>query len=109
MGGAIEKGFPVGRTDDTALNWALYLTDYSRYMPPMPAGATHALSDCNVSYKRSALERVRGAWLEEFHENVVNGALAESGQTLWFDPELLVYEQRPLDLRRALRDEKKAA
>lgn len=104
VGGSIEKGFPPGRSDDTALNWALYLTDYSRYMPPMPAGPSHGLSDCNVSYKRGVLEGVRELWHTEFHENVVNGALGRSGLTLWFDPGLMVYQRRPLDARRALRD-----
>ncbi|HSA54353.1 MAG TPA: glycosyltransferase [Gemmatimonadaceae bacterium] len=104
VGGSIEKGFPPGRSHDTALNWALYLSDYSRYMPPMPPGPAHGLSDCNVSYKRAALEAIRELWRTEFHENVVNGALERSGRTLWFDPGLVVYEQRPLDLRRALRD-----
>jgi hypothetical protein len=103
-GGCIEKGFPAGGTGDTALNWAMYLTDYSRYMPPMPAGPAHGLSDCNVSYKRSALEKVRSLWSEEFHENVVNGALAEAGESLWFEPGIVVRQQRPLDARRALRD-----
>ena len=52
IGGSIEKGFKPGRSSDTALNWAIYLTDYSRYMLPMAEGPAHGLSDCNVSYKR---------------------------------------------------------
>ena len=104
VGGPIEKGLPEGRSNDSALNWAVYLADYSRYMMPLPEGATHALSDCNVSYKRAALEATKQLWASEFHENVVNGALHRQGDSLWFDPAVVVFEQRELDLGDALRD-----
>jgi len=104
VGGSVDKGFPPGRTTDTALNWAVYLTDYSRYMPPIPAGPTHALTDCNVSYKRAELDAIRKHWDGELHENIVNGILAERGRILWLDPDMVVYEQRDLTIRSALRD-----
>ena len=103
IGGPIEKGLPVDR-NDTALNWSVYLADYSRYMMPLPEGTTHALSDCNVSYKRSALNATHDQWATEFHENVVNGALRAAGATLWFDPAITVFEQRQLTMGAALRD-----
>lgn len=104
IGGSIEKGFKPGRSDDTALNWAIYFTDYSRYMLPMAEGPAHGLSDCNVSYKRPALDRIGEVWAAEFHENLVNGRLAGAGETLWFDPAMTVYEQRDLTLAGAIRD-----
>jgi hypothetical protein len=104
IGGPIEKGVPDGRSNDTALNWSVYLADYSRYMLPLPEGATHSLSDCNVSYKRGALEATRDHWATEFHENVINGALRDAGGTLWFDPSMTVFEQRQLSIGAALRD-----
>jgi hypothetical protein len=104
VGGAVEKGFPPGMRGDTALNWAVYMADYSRYMNPQTAGPAHSLTDCNVSYKREALESVREAWATEFHENIVNGLLAERGLTLWLAPDVVVHEQRTLALRSALRD-----
>lgn len=104
VGGAVDKGFPPGRSGDTALNWAVYFTDYSRYMNPQRGGPSATLTDCNVSYKRSALESVRVVWEHEFHENIVNGALEERGGTLWLAPEVVVHEQRTLTLGGALRD-----
>jgi predicted dehydrogenase len=104
VGGPIEKGLPDEGGNDTALNWSVYLADYSRYMLPLPEGATHALSDCNVSYKRSALDATREHWTTEFHENVVNGALSRDGHVLWFDPQVVVFEQRRLSMGAALRD-----
>lgn len=104
VGGPIEKGLPDDGSDDSALNWSVYLADYSRYMLPLPEGAAHALSDCNVSYKRGALDATRAHWTGEFHENVVNDALRRTGMTMWFDPSMTVFEQRELTLRDALRD-----
>jgi hypothetical protein len=104
VGGPIEKGMPPGRSSDTALNWSIYLSDYSRYMLPMPEGPMHSLSDCNVAYKRAALEATRPLWSREFHENVVNEAIRKSGGTLWFVPGMVVLESRELSLRSALRD-----
>jgi hypothetical protein len=104
VGGAVDKGFPVGRRTDSALNWAFYLADYSRYMNPQPGGPAAGLTDCNVSYKRSALESIEASWRHELHENVVNGLLLARGSTLWLAPDVVVHEQRSLTLRSALRD-----
>jgi predicted dehydrogenase len=104
VGGPIEKGMPPGRTRDTALNWSIYLSDYGRYMLPLPEGPVHSLSDCNVAYKRAALAATQSRWQVEFHENVVNGALRDAGDTLWFDPGMVVLESRELSLGAALRD-----
>lgn len=104
IGGAIDKGFAPGRGDDSALNWALYIADYARYMPPFTAAPAQSVSDCNASYKRAALEPVRASWSVEFHENVVNDALRERGGTLWLDPAIVVRQQRTLTWSAALRD-----
>jgi hypothetical protein len=104
VGGCVEKGFAPGARSDSALNWAIYLTDYSRYMPPLPAGPAASLTDCNVSYRRSELDRIRDAWAVEFHENVVHERLRALGATLWLDPTVLVREHRDLAIGEALRD-----
>lgn len=104
VGGAVDKGYAPGRSTDSTLNWAVYMTDYSRYMNPMPAGPSHSLTDCNVTYKRSALEPIRDLWRHEFHENLVNGRLHERGEVLWFDPGIVVREYRPLTIAMAVRD-----
>lgn len=104
VGGAVEKGLLPGTTHDTALNWAVYFTDYSRYMNPQPGGPSASLTDCNVSYKRTELMSCRELWRSEFHENIVNGWLDEHGRTLWLAPEVVVHEQRTLAIGSALRD-----
>lgn len=99
IGGTIEK-----RTPDTVVPWALYLLDYLRYAGPREPGATHALSDVNVAYKRVTLDRVVSAWSEAFHEPTVHVALTSEGEQLWLDPDVVVYEARNLTLAEAIRD-----
>lgn len=104
VGGAVEKGLLPGTTGDTALNWAVYFTDYSRYMNPQAGGPSASLTDCNVSYKRTELTSCRELWQTEFHENLVNGWLEANGRTLWLAPDVVVHEQRTLTIGSALRD-----
>lgn len=104
VGGAMEKGFPPDEQGDTALNWALYLADYSRYALPMPEGRSAGASDCNVSYRREALQEIEPVWSKEFHENIVHGALEERGRTLWFSPRVVVHEQRSMTWSQTLHD-----
>jgi len=99
VGGVVEKQVP-----DTILNWSLYLSDYGRYMSPMAEGPVNHLSDCNVSYKRAALEVIADVWRNEFHEPIVHGALQAKGETLWFSPRIVVQQQRTLRLGEAIKD-----
>ncbi len=99
VGGAVEK-----RPGDTALNWGLYLCDYGRYMNPIPEGPAHSATDCNVSYKRKALEAIAPTWAVEFHENLVHGELQARGERLWCSPRVVVEQQRSVSLGAALWD-----
>jgi Glycosyl transferase family 2 len=102
IGGALEKGDQA----DTAVNWAVHLYDYCSYgyyQKPVRLGPALELSDCNVSYKRKALSSISERWLEEFHVPLINRALSDSGKTLWFSPDLLVYQHRSVEWRRAAR------
>jgi GT2 family glycosyltransferase len=100
VGGALEKGDQA----DTAVNWAVHLYDYCSYgyyQNPVRRGPARDLSDCNVSYKRKALAAIAGEWSDEFHVPLVNRALVAAGETLWFSPDLLVYQHRSIDYRHA--------
>ncbi|HEX7070339.1 MAG TPA: glycosyltransferase family 2 protein, partial [Rhodothermales bacterium] len=85
VGGPVDK-----LTPDSAVNWSLYLADYVRYARPMPAGPVDHLTDCNVSYKRSAIDAIADVWRVEFHEPEVHAALQARGGTLWLSPGVLV-------------------
>jgi hypothetical protein len=93
VGGAIDKS-PTA--DGTA--WAAYLLDYARYMSPLPGGAADYVSDCNVSYPRSALDAVADRWREEFHETTVHWALRARGVALQLDPSIVVQQHREVAL-----------
>jgi hypothetical protein len=96
VGGAVDKG------PDGILNWAVYLCDFSRYMNPVTEGQSAYLTDCNVSYKRRALEPLGPLWATEFHETTINWTLAGQGQSLWLSPRVIVRQQRSLTLGYAL-------
>ena len=98
IGGAVEKG------PDAALNWAIYLCDFGRYMQPVREGPAGYLTDCNVSYKRAALASLAEVWAGEFHEPVVHGTLKARGETLWLSPRIVVRQQRSLSWGSALWD-----
>lgn len=99
IGGAVEK-----ETPDKLLNWAAYLADYGRYMNPVVEGPTSNLTDCNVSYKRAALDAIADVWADEFHEPEVHRALQSRGESLWLSSRIVVHQQRSLRLRDAVWD-----
>jgi len=99
VGGPVDKAVP-----DSALNWSLYFADYVRYANPMPAGETHQLTDCNVTYKRDKLQTIASVWQDEFHEPELHGAIEAQGDMLWFSPGVLVEQQRSIRLGDAVRD-----
>lgn len=96
VGGAVDKG------PDGIFNWAIYLCDFSRYMNPVVEGPSAYLTDCNVSYKRRALEPLAPLWATEFHETTINWTLAGRGHSLWLSPRVIVNQQRSLTLGAAL-------
>jgi len=97
IGGPVEKLEP-----DRAINWAIYLRELGTYMPPVMEGPRHALTDCNVTYKRPALQAISDVWKEAFHEPDVHAALEKNGGVLWLSPALLTMQQREMQLGPAL-------
>ncbi|MFN2399263.1 MAG: glycosyltransferase family 2 protein [Gemmatimonadaceae bacterium] len=99
IGGVVEKAL-----GGAALEWALYFSDYGRFMSPVRDGPARYITDCNVSYERSMLENVRTVWLEEFHETEVHDALVRRGEILWLSPRIIVHSRRVLPYAVAMRD-----
>ena len=92
------------REPDTAVNWALYLMDYVRHMRPMTEGLTRQLTDCNVSYKRPALEAIAAVWHREFHKPAVHGRHLGRWCVSRLAPTVVVHQQQCVRLREAIRD-----
>ncbi len=97
VGGPVDKRGP-----DTMLNWAIYLSDFGRYMNPVVEGSAGYLTDCNVAYKRASLEATAELWQREFHETTVNWALQDQGKQLLLSRRVAVRQQRTLRLGYAL-------
>lgn len=97
VGGPVDKQKP-----DRIINWAIYLRELGSYMPPLAEGPSESLTDCNVSYRREALDEIAPVWAAEFHEPVVHAALLQRGKTLWLSPGLLTYQQREIILGPAI-------
>jgi GT2 family glycosyltransferase len=89
IGGAVENA-SVGR----ALDWAVYFYDYGKFMLPLGAGRTEALSGNNVSYKRTALQQVESAFQEGVFEPFLHAELVRHGHSLYLAPSMVVYHQK---------------
>jgi Glycosyl transferase family 2 len=97
-------GGAVRNMGGTPLNWALYYCDFGRYQHPLRGSATY-VTDVNVSYKRTALERVRSVWRTLYHETWVHDTLRSRGETLWLAPEVIVHHDRgPMLLGKLLKE-----
>lgn len=99
VGGAIENGI------SRPLNSAVCFCDFLRYQNPLPEGESWIASDANVSYKITALDKIRPIWQEIFHQDSVNGALRSKGEKIALAPRAVVYQNRQgLRLGSAMRE-----
>ena len=99
VGGAIETD-----ADAPGIVWAYYFVDFFRYMKPIPDGPAHAVSVCNVGYRRADLLQVRSAWEHGFHEPAVHQMLQQRFGTLWLVPGAEVRMRRNLQLGPAVKE-----
>jgi hypothetical protein len=96
----------MGTQPHTAVNWAVHLYDYCSYgyyQHPGKEGPARELSDCNVAYKKTVLKEIAELWADDFHVPLINRALLARDHSLWFSPDLLVYQHRSISLPRAAR------
>jgi hypothetical protein len=101
VGGTIAPDPSLRGTD-----LAFYLLAYARYLPPLPTGPSAYLSDCHVTYRRSALDAVADVWGEAFVETVVHDALRARGGGLVLDGALRATQGRAVDLRMAQHEQR---
>lgn len=99
VGGAVEVGDEVSSVD-----WAFYFVDFFRYATPKARGPAGTLTVCNVAYRRSCLEQIRGVWEAMFHETAVNDTLRARFGPLWMEPDARVRMRRHVRFGDALRE-----
>jgi len=97
VGGTVE---PLAGT--THADWAFYLVDYYRYMPPVSEGPSPTLTVCNASYRADRLAEIADVWREIFHETAINEALGARFGSLWLCPDARVAMRRHVRFRDAL-------
>jgi hypothetical protein len=97
VGGPIDNGL-----DRSLYDWALYLCEYSAYMPPLPEGPARALLGANVSYTREALRSCSTVWQDAFYENEVHDALRAGGNRLYLAAKACVFSHLAMSLREAM-------
>ncbi len=88
----------------TSLDWAFYLVDFFRYMPPLRPGPSPSLTVCNVSYRRERLDAIADLWGEIFHETAINEALRSRFGDLWLEPTAAVAMRRHVGFRDAIHE-----
>jgi len=89
IGGSVENS-----ARQRALDWAVYFSDYGRYMLPNQPGEAPFLSGNNVSYKRAALEEVQEQYHDGFFETSVHAELLRRGYRLYLAPAAIVYHNK---------------
>lgn len=97
VGGPIDNG-----VDRTTYDWALYLVEYSAYMPPMPAGPIAALLGANIAYDREALFNCHATWQDVFYETEVHDALRAAGHSFFLADGACVSSHLQMTLREAM-------
>ena len=88
---AVAVGGPLhGPEHGGNIDWALYFSRYSRFLPGSPARSIDDIAGDNAAYKVAALQQCRPEWQTGFWENMVNARLVANGQTLLWAPEMAV-------------------
>jgi GT2 family glycosyltransferase len=92
VGGAVENG-----SRDRLVDWAVFFTEYSAYMLPVPRGIATDIPGNNASYKRRAFEHLPG--IDEllnrgFWESTLHPVLVARGDRLLSEPSIVVYHKK---------------
>ncbi len=96
VGGSVENV-----ASSRLLDWAVYFYEYGKYMLPNKIGAVDTLPGNNISYKKSALERLAKSFKDGFFETFINQELSDKGYSLYFIPSAIVYHNRTYRLGKA--------
>jgi hypothetical protein len=74
----------------SAIDWAIYFTRYSAYMPPVTAGPAAEIPGDNAVYRKAMLDRY---WLDRdqgFWETLFHRQLHSAGERLYMSPDMRV-------------------
>ncbi len=89
VGGAVENGSP-----ERLIDWAVFLCEYSAFMPPIAAGETEFITGNNTSYKRSLIEQADESLKNDYWEYFLQGELKALGTKFLSAPTLVVSHKK---------------
>ena len=95
VGGTVENF-----SGATALDWAVYLYDYGKYMLPVTSGVTDTLSGMNVSYKRELLDLLSDNYENGFFEFFIHEELKRRGHQLYLMSSAVIFHNKNYNLKR---------
>lgn len=97
-GGAIDMA-----SGARGFDWAFFMVDFYRYLPPVNAGLVSSLSVCNSAYRRRVLDELRDEWNDGFHETRMHGLLARRGPLI-VTPDATVMSKRRVAVSDGIRE-----
>jgi hypothetical protein len=96
VGGVMDTDSAAPATD-----FALFLVEFFRYLPPGREGPAPTLTVCNAGYRRAQLDAIAPVGRGRFHETEVHDALRARFGALWLVPAARVRMRRRVRLRDA--------
>lgn len=92
IGGPIDNGEPA-----SAAEWAFFLSEYGRFMPPVAADSAPLLAGSNCAYRRSALDRLGARSGTALWDADLAARLSEAGMAVACDGALSARNEKRLD------------
>jgi GT2 family glycosyltransferase len=89
VGGAVENA-SVARLVD----WAVFLCEYSSFMPPISAGEVEFLAGNNVSYRRTVIEQIDESVKNDFWEYFLQAEMRKKDIRFLSAPSILVNHKK---------------
>ncbi len=89
VGGAVENGSPARLID-----WAVFLCEYSAFMPPIADGETEFITGNNTSYQRSLIEQTDESLKKDYWEYFLQGELKALGIKFLSAPSLVISHKK---------------
>lgn len=92
IGGAVENG-----SRNRLIDWAVFLCEYSNFMPPIAGGEVEFLTGNNTSYQRSVLEQVDDDVKQNYWEFFLQKELQLQKVKFVAVPELVISHKKEFD------------
>lgn len=89
VGGAVENA-----SRRRLLDRAVFLCEYSQFMPPAPRGEADFLTGNNTSYRRSIIEKLDESLLKNYWEYFLHAELRQRGVKFLSEPSIVVRHKK---------------